>query len=110
MSNISGIGIVRVPSGMRTSTRLPSSAIWARPSSVSVRASASGRNPWANPFPTICATGIVFIVSDDGEVVAGYEKELADIVAELNRAATGSREPRHDSAASLASLDQVLIQ
>jgi len=46
--------------------------------------------------------------------VPGYENELAQIVAELNRAAPGSREVRQESAPSLvsqnlASLDQVLV-
>ena len=39
-----------------------------------------------------------------------YEDELAQIVAELNRAAPGSREPRQYSEESLASLDQLLSQ
>lgn len=38
----------------------------------------------------------------------GYENELAQIVAELNRAATGTRESPQISAASLASLDRLL--
>lgn len=39
----------------------------------------------------------------------GYEDELAQIVAELNRAATGSRDARQNAGQSLATLDQLLI-
>jgi len=42
--------------------------------------------------------------------VPGYQDELAQIVAELNRAAPGPREPRPGDAAHLASLDQLLTQ
>jgi twitching motility protein PilT len=42
--------------------------------------------------------------------VPPYEDELAQIVAELNRAAPGSRESRQYSEESLASLDQLLSQ
>ena len=38
----------------------------------------------------------------------GYQDELAQIVAELNRAAPGAREPRPVDATHLASLDQLL--
>jgi twitching motility protein PilT len=43
--------------------------------------------------------------------VPGYDQELAQIVAELNRAATGSREAQAPAAApqALASLDQLLL-
>lgn len=42
--------------------------------------------------------------------MAGYENELSEIVAELNRAAPGGREPRYIPAESLASLDAILGQ
>jgi len=42
-ANIRGIGIVRVPSGMRNSTRLPSSASEAKPSRTIARVSSSVR-------------------------------------------------------------------
>jgi twitching motility protein PilT len=40
--------------------------------------------------------------------MAGYDPELARIVAELNRAASGTRAPRPDTPQSTSSLDQLL--
>ena len=40
--------------------------------------------------------------------MSGYENELAEIVAELNRTASGTRACHQDIAANLASLDQLL--
>jgi Tfp pilus assembly ATPase PilU len=40
--------------------------------------------------------------------VPGYENQLANIVAELNRAAPGARDSRQYDAENLASLDAVL--
>ncbi len=40
--------------------------------------------------------------------MAGYENQLTQIVAELNRAAPGARDSRRDAAENLASLDAIL--
>jgi hypothetical protein len=50
-SKNSGMGMVRVPSGIRTSTRLPSSGIRARASWTIDRTSSSGRKPDSRPRP-----------------------------------------------------------
>ena len=52
-SNISGIGIVRVPSGMRTSTRRPSTGSAASASSVMRATSPDSRQPSTRPRPTM---------------------------------------------------------
>src|SRR5947199_8361594 len=41
--------------------------------------------------------------------MTSYENELAQIVAELNRAASGSRDPRKDVGQGSATLDQLLM-
>ena len=64
---------------------------------------------WAAFFPSkpVTLTGAARVRLTD-ERMPGYDNELAEIVAELNRAATGSRTSHAGTPESTASLDQLL--
>jgi twitching motility protein PilT len=59
------------------------------------------------PPRTVTLTGAVRVRLTDDRM-PGYDNELAEIVAELNRAASGSRASHTGAPESTASLDQLL--
>ncbi len=76
-SKTAGTGIVRVPSGITSRTRLPSSGSRARPSRTTASSAAGDRTPWSRPVPTTLTVPLYQTVLAELQALRGRTRPFA---------------------------------